>query len=255
VNSARLSEQSRWRVTDEGGHLLGEYDGTGALIQETVWLEDTPVATLRPKAGGGIDIDYVWADHLDTPRAITTSDAAATLLWSWNSDPFGTTAATGSIEYNLRFPGQYFDAETGLHYNYFRDYTASEGRYIENDPLGLFGGDNPYAYASLSPIQYVDAKGERFGAGAIGRGRQLEQDFGQYLKKQLPCGCSLKRNVYFRTPNKGRRFLDWVIFDQKNNPIEGFECKAGGSRYHASQRTKDNWISKTLGFPIRLIRR
>jgi RHS repeat-associated protein len=144
---------------DEDGHLLGEYDGTGALIQETVWLEDTPVATLRSKSGGGIDIDYVWADHLDTPRAITTSDAAATLLWSWNSDPFGTTVASGSIEYNLRFPGQYFDAETGLHYNYFRDYAASEGRYIESDPLGLDAGEDTYAYAFATPVSSFDSLG------------------------------------------------------------------------------------------------
>jgi YD repeat-containing protein len=63
---------TRFFYYDEDGHLLGEYDATGALIQETVWLEDTPVATLRPKASGGVEIDYVWADHLDTPRAVTT---------------------------------------------------------------------------------------------------------------------------------------------------------------------------------------
>jgi len=148
-------------VYDEDGHLLGEYDATGALIQETVWLEDTPVATLRPRAGGGIDIRYVWADHLDTPRAVTSSDAASTLLWKWDSDPFGTTPATETgLTYNLRFPGQYFDGETQTHYNYFRDYNAQTGRYQQSDPIGLNGGSfDTYAYVRAAPLAFFDASG------------------------------------------------------------------------------------------------
>ena len=147
-------------VYDEDGHLLGEYAATGTLIQETVWLEDTPVATLRPKTGGGIDLYYVWADHLDTPRAVTASTPANTLVWKWSSDPFGTTAAqeTG-LAYNLRFPGQYFDAETQTHYNYFRDYSPATGRYQQSDPIGLAEGENLYAYAVSSPLAYSDAIG------------------------------------------------------------------------------------------------
>ncbi len=141
---------------DEAGHLLGEYDGTGAMSQETVWLNDTPVATLR-KAGTSTAIHYVWADHLDTPRAITTSDAAATLEWSWDSDPFGTTAPQEiALTYNLRFPGQYFDVETGKHYNYFRDYDPGVGRYVESDPIGLKGGANTYGYAGQTPLPHSD---------------------------------------------------------------------------------------------------
>src|SRR5262249_26304066 len=58
-------------VYDESGHLVGEYDSSGALIEETIWLNDIPVATLRPKLGGGIDLFYVHTDHLNTPRRIT----------------------------------------------------------------------------------------------------------------------------------------------------------------------------------------
>ena len=144
---------------DEAGHLLGEYDASGAMNQETVWMNDTPVATLR-KAGTSTAIHYVWADHLDTPRAITTSDAAGTLEWSWDSDPFGTTAPQEfALAYNLRFPGQYFDAETGKHYNYYRDYDPSIGRYVESDPLGMRGGINTYGYVRAQPLRRKDPTG------------------------------------------------------------------------------------------------
>ncbi len=147
---------------DEAGHLLGEYDSTGAMIQETVWLNDTPVATLR-RSGTATVVHYVWADHLDTPRAVTTSDAASTLEWKWDSDPFGTTTAQPiALTYNLRFPGQYFDAETAKHYNYFRDYDPASGRYIESDPIGLQGGIDTFGYVNGNPLSLTDREGKLF---------------------------------------------------------------------------------------------
>jgi len=60
---------------------------------------------------------------------------------------------------NLRFPGQYFDVESGLHYNYFRDYDPTTGRYIQGDPIGLLGGLNVFVYAEGNPIRYSDVFG------------------------------------------------------------------------------------------------
>jgi RHS repeat-associated protein len=153
-------------VYDEAGHLLGEYDGSGNLIEETIWMGDVPVATLRPN-GTGILVYYVHTDHLNTPRRITRPSDNA-IVWRWDSEPFGTAAANqnpsglGTFVYNPRFPGQYYDAETGLNYNYFRDYDPGTGRYVESDPIGLVGGINTFAYADGNPISnWLGLCGER----------------------------------------------------------------------------------------------
>jgi RHS repeat-associated protein len=148
---------------DEAGHLLGEYSSTGALIQETVWMGDIPVATLRPN-GSTISIYYVHTDQLNAPRKITRPSDNG-LMWRWDADPFGTAApnqnpaSLGTFIYNLRFPGQYYQAETGLNYNYFRDYDPATGRYIESDPIGLRAGVNTYAYANNNPLSRTDPFG------------------------------------------------------------------------------------------------
>lgn len=162
-------------VYDEAGHLVGEYDGAGALVQETVWLGDIPVATLRPN-GGSVGVYYVHTDHLNSPRRISRPSDNV-IVWRWDSDPFGTTAASQDPDgdstnfvYNHRFPGQYYDAETGLDYNYFRDYDAQTGRYVESDPIGLKGGINTYAYAGSDAIDSHDPD------GLIGRRRIGDPD-------------------------------------------------------------------------------
>jgi RHS repeat-associated protein len=61
---------------------------------------------------------------------------------------------------NLRFPGQYFDAETGLHYNYHRVYDPETGRYLQPDPTGIRGGRNHlYVYAGGNPVIWIDPWG------------------------------------------------------------------------------------------------
>jgi RHS repeat-associated protein len=150
-------------VYDEAGHLVGEYDSSGNLVEETVWLGNTPVATLKPN-GSAIAIYYVHTDHLNTPRQITRP-ADNAQLWTWFSDPFGTDAAnanpagTGTFSYNLRLPGQIFRGTAGLHQNTLRDYDPATGRYAESDPLGVRGGLNPYVYTGSSPLLRLDPFG------------------------------------------------------------------------------------------------
>jgi hypothetical protein len=78
-------------VHDESGHLLGEYDGSGNLIEETVWMGDVPVATLRPN-GTGISVYYIHTDHLNTPRRISRPSDNV-IVWRWDSEPFGAASA------------------------------------------------------------------------------------------------------------------------------------------------------------------
>ncbi len=151
-------------VYDEVGHLLGEYSSTGALIEETIWMGDLPVATLRPN-GSSISIYYIHSDHLGTPRKIT-QPSSNTLAWRWDPDTFGSLGPNqnpgglGTFIYNLRFPGQYYMPETGLFYNYFRDYDPQTGRYLESDPIGLRGSSfSTYLYTRANPLTYRDATG------------------------------------------------------------------------------------------------
>ena len=158
-------------------HHLFIYNANGQILQEsiqdatvtqtqsrdTIWLGNKPIAQMRT-INGTSTIYYILSDHLNTPRKLT--NATGTVLWSWNSDAFGTTPANQDVdgdgtdfEFNLRFPGQYFDKESGIHYNYFRDYEAGTGRYLESDPIGLSGNINTYAYVSSNSNKFIDIYG------------------------------------------------------------------------------------------------
>ena len=149
---------------DEGGRLLGEYTASGTPVAEYLYFNDALYAVATPA-----DLDYVETDHLGTPRTLW-STSRQTYVWSWDIlDPkgqFGATAPDADPDhdgvprvFNLRFLGQYFDAETGLHYNYQRYYDKDAGRYTQSDPIGLDGGITTYAYAEGNPLSLID----RFG--------------------------------------------------------------------------------------------
>jgi RHS repeat-associated protein len=109
------------------------------------------------------EVFYILADQINTAREIT--DAAGVKVWESDPEPFGANppnenpAGQGHFVYNPRFPGQYFDRETGLHYNYYRDYDPQTGRYVQSDPVGLNGGINTFAYVGGNPLNDVDPKG------------------------------------------------------------------------------------------------
>jgi RHS repeat-associated protein len=166
-------------VYDEAGRLIYE---TGAGSPRTyLWSDDAPIAVIDGTTLTG----YIVPDNLGTPRAITNSTGTA--IWRWDqvagstttggSEVFGQGSANTDpdgdgthVTFNPRFPGQYLDAESGLHYNYFRDYEPGTGRYVQSDPIGLEGGSSTYRYADGAPISYLDPTGENAAAGGLGIG-------------------------------------------------------------------------------------
>lgn len=151
-------------VYDESSHLIGEYNASGVIV-EYVWLGDKPVAAIYG-SGAATKIYYIVTDHLNTPRRLIDSSTSA-VVWSWDSTAFGLgdPVEAGSIKFNLRFPGQYYDKESKRFYNHNRYYNPELGRYMEPDPIGLEGGLNPYAYAGSNPVMNSDPSGLDFTTG------------------------------------------------------------------------------------------
>lgn len=166
---------------DEEGTLITEVGTGGPNSIGTIlhfWLPTPngpmPIVTMvngRPYA--------VHADHLNTPRRLTQADGK--VAWQWAYSAFGDeqptlgkhrfanpettpnvgTTTIAAVTFNLRYPGQYFDKESGLHYNYHRSYSPGTGRYTQPDPIGLEGGWNKLAYAENAPTIFTDPEGLR----------------------------------------------------------------------------------------------
>jgi RHS repeat-associated protein len=218
-------------MQDEAGHLIGEYNGSGGLIEETIWLGDTPVATLQPNGSGGVNIFYVHTDHLNTPRKVA-QPTTGTLAWRWDSDPFGTAAPNqnpaglGTFPYNLRFPGQYYQAETGLNQNVNRDYDPLIGRYVEPDPLGMVEGTNVYAYAKEQPTELTDAFGLMTDEQCCLRSQQLGQNDTPYSAGWVIC-CEGRKVPCAYTPGTPRRGWDIIrqcIFKHERTHLPDIQC-------------------------------
>ncbi len=139
--------------------LLASLDRAEATLHNNTRQLLAALISPAEAATPGGKIYYVHTDQLGTPQVLT--DETGAVAWRGSYDPFGlATVAPGAVvEMNVRFAGQYFDSETGLHYNYFRDYDPRTGRYVESDPIGLLGGTNTYAYVDDNPINYIDPIG------------------------------------------------------------------------------------------------
>jgi RHS repeat-associated protein len=131
---------------------------------------------------------FVHVDQINTPRLV--SDLAQKTVWRWSADePFGVNAPNanpaglGPFDQPLRFPGHYFDTETRLNYNYYRDYDANLGMYKQSDPIGLKGGLNLYAYVFGRPLEASDPKG-------------LDVEVG--VRKFYPIGLPVVRHCFVR---------------------------------------------------------
>lgn len=211
-------------VYDDQGHLLGEYDGAGRLVQETIYLGDLPIAVIKPGLGAlPLGVHYIYTDHLQTPRVITRA-SDNTIVWRWEqADPFGlyqpneNPSGVGGFAYNPRFPGQVFDKETNHHYNYFRDYDPQTGRYTQSDPIGLDGGINTYGYVRGNPVSFTDPFGLKPGdtfatpeAAAIDALNYINsksicenREYGGYVYKKWSWGRGSAPRYTYEEPKRG----------------------------------------------------
>nr|WP_235514192.1 RHS repeat-associated core domain-containing protein [Acidovorax sp. Root217] len=168
-------------VYGNDGTLLGEYGMGGSNSTGTTQYIYLPTANgPMPVAAIVNGLAYaVHSDHLNTPRKLTQPDGQ--VAWQWAYSAFGdeqptlgakrftnetTNPTTGStpipeVTFNLRYPGQYYDKESNLHYNYFRSYSAERGRYTQADPIGLDGGFNRFGYVEGDPLLFTDPEGLR----------------------------------------------------------------------------------------------
>ncbi|GAB3446265.1 DUF6531 domain-containing protein [Massilia solisilvae] len=178
----------RWSVTYffyDGNQLVAEAEpnaGSLILTRQYVWLEDLagsrPIAMLQAKSSASLpvmalaalpggaarqarrnDVFVIVADHTGAPRAVVGEGRRIV----WRADVLGygeASPAPGNLlTLNLRGSNQYFDEETGLHYNARRYLDAASGRYLSADPLGLLGGANPYAFGDNNPVDRIDPLG------------------------------------------------------------------------------------------------
>ncbi|MCD9033203.1 RHS repeat protein [Luteimonas sp. Y-2-2-4F] len=171
---SHLSSDDIATLYDEAGRWLGDYAPDGTPRQQAIWLDDLPVGLLAQ--GATNRLHYVQPDHLGTPRAVI-DPVRNVAVWTWDlaSEAFGNSPPHqdpdddgAAFVLDLRFPGQRYDAASGLNYNYLRDgYDAGSGRYTQSDPTGLSGGVNTYAYVESNPLLFTDSLGLRKDQGCV----------------------------------------------------------------------------------------
>ncbi|SFK75822.1 RHS repeat domain-containing protein [Rhodanobacter glycinis] len=169
-NRMKATGGMSYYVNPEGQRLLK----TGSA--GTTYFAPGPSGSLLAESDNGQWIDYVWLggrligrdvsgqleaihdDQLGRPQVVTNASQA--VVWSAQNWPFTRdVAVSSSAPLNVGFPGQYYDQETGLWNNGFRDYDPALGRYVESDPLGLKAGPNTYAYVGSNPLNSIDLLG------------------------------------------------------------------------------------------------
>ena len=167
IHHANGSDTVTVNQKQNGGlwYLLGNYTleanstiQLSSIANGYVIADGIRLTTTTPPPSTVEGLYFVHNDHLGTPQVIT--DESQVIVWQAEYNPFGKASVIiQSITNNVRFPGQYYDQETGLHYNYYRYYDPTTGRYITSDPIGLRGGLNTYAYVGGNPLSYSDPSG------------------------------------------------------------------------------------------------
>jgi len=190
------AEQSYRYIYSDNGKLLAETGNNSSSVAITyIWLHGNIVGFVK----GGV-LYYVLNDHLGRPEIIYKRDSASStsLVWRAKNLAFTRSVVTNSIgDFNIGFPGQYYDEESGLWYNWHRYYDASIGRYLTSDPIGLRAGTNTYAYAQGNPVRYIDP----FGLVVTVNSRSVRGTFGLGAHTSVNITTSDGRSVTYGSYN------------------------------------------------------
>lgn len=136
------------------------------LKRASVWFAALSLVGASVVHAAGFKVYQIHADHLGTPRALT--DKNGRVVWKGDGAPYGMVdRRAGDADPMIRFPGQYFEKESGLHYNLNRFFDSRTGRYLRPDPIGLGAGPNLFGYAGGNPITNSDPTGLVTWTGAM----------------------------------------------------------------------------------------
>jgi RHS repeat-associated protein len=152
---------------DFDGNIIAEGKPDGSFTAEYIYMGSTRLAKVDIKPNDNL-VYYYANNYLGTPMLMT--DERGVVAWEAEYKPFGQAKLNpnSKVENNFRFAGQYFDKETGLHYNYHRYYDPKTGRYLTPDPIGLNGGINLYSYVFNNSINLTDPLGLFYPFGGPG---------------------------------------------------------------------------------------
>ncbi len=221
--------RTHFHYTDEG--LIGEYDAAGDEIRTygykpgSTWTTDP----LFLKENG--QYYYYHNDHLGTPQKMTAVNGA--VVWSALYSSFGeATVDVEVVENPLRFAGQYYDEETGLHYNFFRYFSPDNGRYLRVDPVGLYAGPNVYVYTFNNPLISIDELGMKCTLIGTTTNTTIDEkenrvpgewQFASWARLNIGCVCVYRRHI--------RIDVTIIYYDHKTYIFECVEKDCDG--YHS----------------------
>jgi RHS repeat-associated protein len=219
---------------------------TVKLAPSTTGKVSADAVRALPVTAAATSAHYVFTDHLYAPRVITRASDNQ-MVWRWdNADPFGLgqpdpnpAGLATNFTYNPRFPGQVFDAETGLYYNYHRHYSPAIGGYTQPDPIGLDGGQlNLYAYVGGNPVNDIDPQGLH-GIVFVRPWwivRPIGSPWRWFDSFRLP-----KPPVDQPKPPGWNPDWEWKCPEAINDSPRWFDPKGGEWRWHEDQRHIPHW--------------
>lgn len=216
--------------------------------QEDTDAPITQAERVRTAEARWVDAEFysIVTDVIGTPTELV--DTRGNLLWQARSTLWGEplAAAPGHASTPLRFPGQYFDAETGLHYNVHRYYDPATARFTSDDPLGLDPSPNPAAYVH-NPVTWMDPLGLTGSPGGCGGGSR------NIVYRNLRKNENPTVGLFPKNPNKGKDDLGRPLKDKNNNiKFDKLGTPAGhvGSGGKKNIKFKDRFISTTKDYRV-----